>query len=149
MECWFWYHSLPLKNEKLPFLEEWNWNLPEDEKKQIKYIIEEHKKYINFILSVSPAFFKPSLKEPIKSHLNKITDFLPPWVVFPLFDSSTIHWKMGTGESYISAYVDFQEELTDEEFALYHKVYPQPDYIEWEPYRRIKKEQNSNINDAK
>lgn len=121
----YWQHSLPLKDEEEWFGRPENWNLPKDEILKIERITKELVKYANLVIDVS-YFQKGKL---IKNFANEITDILPPWIVFPLYNSYTKGWRMGIGEEYVDAYIDFLRSLTKEEFEIYDKTYPQPEYM--------------------
>lgn len=57
---------------------------------------------------------------------------LPPWLKYPELDSSSIGWRMGYGESYISEFGPWYEGLSESGKLRYQSIYPATG--EWEGY---------------
>lgn len=124
-EICFWEHHLPLKSLKEHSLEPNNWALPENEIIKINEYQASLAEYANLLIDLWYA----NNNKPIKEFLNNYLDVLSPWIVFPLYNSSTIGWRMGLGEEYIYFYTNFIRSLSEEEFRKYDANYKQPEYM--------------------
>jgi hypothetical protein len=51
----------------------------------------------------------------------------PPWEEFPDYERYSIGWRMGSGEDYMSEFLDWLGGLAPEENAQYRATYPEPD----------------------
>lgn len=125
------WHSLPVKNKKEHPLKSQNWDLPESDIAVIKKFNKQLTDYAFILLDVVDA----QKGYPAKAALSNITDFLPPWLVFPLYDPLSMGWRMGIGEDYMGEYRDFLKSLSEDEYEAYSKVYPCPDYMSDRPFR--------------
>lgn len=54
------------------------------------------------------------------------TPMSPPWITFPDLPRMSIGWRMGGGESYWIAFMDWYNSLSDVEQELYGKKNPEP-----------------------
>ena len=120
-----WCHALPLKDKEKHFLSPSNWDLPESEIAKIQDITKKLNDYATVVFDLVYS----QKGKPLKDSLKKITDMLPPWMVFPLYDAYCMGWRMGNGEEYQDVYIGFIRSLTEEEFEVYNKAYPQPEYM--------------------
>ena len=112
----YWHHALPLKSEKESFLKKDNWDLSEENIEKISKYLKELYDYANNI-------------NEIKDNFENVTDFLPPWFVFPLYDATTMWWRQGTGEYYMEQYIGYIRSLSDKDFEEYDEAYPSPEYM--------------------
>ena len=78
--------------------------------------------------------FPDHIKKRVDQALNRPSRFelegptpRPPWVVYPGVEMLSMHWRMGGGEDYRSAFVDWFTELSCDEQSDYKKKYPLPD----------------------
>lgn len=131
-DIWNFRYSLPLKNREEHCLDPENWDLPEAE---VQKILQYRGDLANYGQMLFDFYKEKNIKWPIKMYLNAVTDFLPPWMVFPLYSSRNLGWRMGFGEDYKEMFFDFLFSLTEEEREIYEKAYPEPDYMEgWRTY---------------
>lgn len=57
----------------------------------------------------------------------------PPWIALPDIERGSMHWRMGQGEWYIlEKYMPWYRELSEEDKAEYHRLFPEP--ISWRGY---------------
>lgn len=47
------------------------------------------------------------------SGFEDVSFLLPPWVVFPEEDPTSLFWRMGKGETYLDYYWECKDKLTD------------------------------------
>ena len=108
-------HALPLINKTKHALDTENWNLDEETKATIQ-------KYVEELYDYAKAAIKENEKE-----------VLPPWIVFPLYNSITMGWRMGLGEDYeifFCKYIQHLKEKNPDECKRYVKKYPRPEYFD-------------------
>ena len=110
-------HHPPLKDENGSWISPNNWNLSDDEIRNIlsfdKSLFDYATDVINF--STNEKFPTPWM--------------LPPWTVFPLYAKGDDFWKLGIGGVYMKIYKQFLESLSFAEKDLYFKNYPKPEYF--------------------
>ena len=118
----FVYHALPLINQDKHYLSPENWDLDKKFIEEIQrkrellgeYASEMVKKYYSFD-------FEAAQPE---------EQLLPPWIVFPLYHSHSLGWRMGTGEVYESLFLKFFVSMPNEAREEYKKTYSVPEYME-------------------
>lgn len=76
------------------------------------------------IIELSPDY-KPFRFEfnPIQSNL----DLLPLWVAYPTYNSSTMGWRMSSGEVYREKWTNWFLSLSNESQLSYIQKYPEPE----------------------
>ena len=118
-------HHLPLLNINESELDESNWDLSETAKKQVKEALAKLDEYRDAVLIAyqNECCFSKN------KNVEFARELLPPWIVFPLYDSVTIGWRMGTGEVYMEIFLSFVDSLTDEQKKAYAETYPMPSYM--------------------
>ena len=57
--------------------------------------------------------------------------WLPPWAAYPLFNSVTIGWRMGSGEWYWIDWHNWYAALPEDRKAAYRSRFPEPDRDGW------------------
>jgi hypothetical protein len=57
---------------------------------------------------------------------------LPPWLEIPEYERLSLGWRMGGGEDYYRAFVDFYKSLSEAEREAYAQRYPEPE--KWANY---------------
>lgn len=63
---------------------------------------------------------------------------LPPFVVFPMYSSTTIGWRMGVGEQYEGVWMNVMKKLSDSELIDYCSKFEYPTWwIEANPYKEF------------
>lgn len=123
-----WWHSMPLKSWDKHYMDPDNWALPEETVTKIKIMLLELEARAIVIMNA-----RQTLGEATKERFGML-HFLPPWIVFPLYHTSSLGWRMGYGEDYLQAYHEFLTTLTQAELAEYKATYPLPEYLEaWAP----------------
>ena len=122
----FWIHSLPLKNKMDSFSHSRNWDLPTEEISEISECIEALDVYVYFLRESCQL----GARVPVKEKLPNITDFLPPWVVFPLDHACASDWGRGLQAKYLYEFKEFLRWLSPDELRLYKKTYPKPSYLQ-------------------
>jgi hypothetical protein len=115
-------HSLPLKNKEENYLSKDNWNIPDDERR----IIEKCMKPLYEYSSIVVKAFGGAYEKPI--HEVDI-EILPPWIVFPLYQPSSMVWRMGPGEDYGAVFSRMISNADKEKLRYYITHYPIPDYM--------------------
>ena len=114
-------HTLPLIDTQKDYLSPENWDLD----KEVVEDIQENRKLLGKYASKMDKKYNSQL-----SKGKKIQEqLLPPWVVFPLYDSRSLGWRMGAGESYSLLFSMFFMSLSPEEKDDYKKKHPLPEYI--------------------
>lgn len=121
-----WIHSLPLKRAHGHGLDPANWDLSEEDISLIRAFNEDLRNYARSILRLCRSR-RSSLT--VKHRLASVTDFLPPWVAFPLYPFGSPAWSAGLGEEYMDAHLLFLSSLSIEEFKEYKAAFPIPDYF--------------------
>ena len=130
----WWSHTLPLKDLDDHFLASDNWDLPEDEVKKLRLFCDELTVYAEAVVDICfddwHQLHTLEMHENIRACFGNVLDFLPPWMVFPLYSERYLCWRMGLGEMYAAIHwVFLKDVLTNEEFELYKKTYPAPCYL--------------------
>jgi hypothetical protein len=118
-------HHLPLMESELPLKND-NWDLPETDKIKIKNALKMLGKYQKAVIN---AYFLQLFKKS-NSPIEFIHELLPPWIVFPLYDSATIGWRIGSGEAYMKVFTSYIDTLSEEQYKAYAENYPTPVYME-------------------
>ena len=118
-------HHLPLMESELPLKND-NWDLPETDKVKIKNALKMLGEYQKAVIN---AYFLP-LFQKNNSSVEFVHELLPPWIVFPLYDSVTMGWRMGNGEAYMKVFTSYIDALSEEQRKTYAENYPTPVYME-------------------
>lgn len=119
----YWYHALPLRNEQFSSLNPLNWNLPWKVIKKILKYKSDLEYYAKLIMYLDQH------QKPITDYFDSVIEILPPYVVFPLYDSKNKHWKKGLAWIYYDIYYDMAINMSDEEIINYFTEYPEPKYF--------------------
>lgn len=104
-------------------------HLPYDkdyDKDMVERNIEKLKEYAEIIIYLMQHFGYKTVRETIKDPNH----FLPPWYIFPMYDSYTDMWSSGIAEEYIGCYLTFLNQLPQIEKEQYRRTYPVPSYLE-------------------
>lgn len=120
------YYVLPLKIKGKYTHSEENWDLPQSEVLRISRYRKELEKYSKSIGTIGP--------DEVKSFMSKPLNFLPPWIVYPLYDVNDWHLcSSGEDQQYRALFVYFMEELSkfDNLFDKYIEAYPIPAHIDF------------------
>lgn len=120
------YHHLPLKSIKESALSKENWDLPDED---IEKIVQRNDVLMKYASAVCYIHLYNADGTYNKTGNTFTKEILPPHIVFPLFDSFTMHWRMGIGETYMDAFIGFIYSLTDKQREAYLEKYPEPEYM--------------------
>ena len=94
--------------------------LPEQYKEDEAVVsaLNELKKYASFICDMYDCGRKPVTEK-----------VLPPWIVFPNLSATSLGWRMGLPETYLTVYDHMIREMSADEFKEYKAQYPAPQYM--------------------
>jgi hypothetical protein len=56
---------------------------------------------------------------------------VPPWEEFPNIKRGCMGWRMGDGDTFLLAWMDRWQEMTDEQRKEYHEKWPVPESWEY------------------
>jgi hypothetical protein len=79
-----------------------------------------------------PVFSGALLRQLEDRHVDSFDSegyMLPPWIACPDIPRYSIGWRMGGGEDYWIAFIDWYRGLQSKEREQYRQAYPEPD--EW------------------
>ncbi len=120
------FHHLPLKDKDGDYLLGSNWDLSEEIKKEIHELLEKLREYYDAIYTV--RYYTPKGKFNLNGN-DFMYEVLPPWIVFPHFSAMSMAWRMGAGEEYMEIYISYINSISDEQYEVYTKTYPAPEYM--------------------
>lgn len=94
--------------------------LPEQYKKDetVTNALDELKKYASLVCDKYDCGRKPVTEK-----------ILPPWIVFPDLSATSLGWRMGLPETYLTVYGHMIKEMSADEFKEYKAEYPAPQYM--------------------
>lgn len=119
------FHALPLKSAQSHYLDPANWDLSEEDVSQIQAFNTDLRNYAKGVLHLCRSNASCRALSP---RLSAVTDILPPWVVFPLYQACDPGWDAGIGGMYMDAHMRYLHNLPVDQFKAYRDRYPLPDY---------------------
>ena len=120
------FHHLPLKDKSGFNLSEDNWDLSDEDKKEIHVLVGKLREYYDAICTV--RYYTPKGKFILNGNDFKY-EVLPPWIVFPHYSAMSMGWRMGDGEEYMEIYIGYINSLSDEQYEAYTNKFPTPEYM--------------------
>lgn len=122
-------HHLPIKDPKEHFVTPENWDLGEDQIKQVKQALDTLSDYAEKVYTAISLYYENRRDYQGVTFSQWI---LPPWLVFPHYPVGTIGWRMGSGETYKIIWSCFWNSISSKEKLKYLEEYPEPEY--WNLY---------------